>query len=97
MVGIDIFPKLLQLSIYILNYLLYDLHHYQNLLNSNLVGQYQYLKKLYCMCHLRQEEDSIGVTLVMRSILLGERFFVLDLVMMLLPRIKIFGFVLSSP
>ena len=43
------------------------------------------------MYHIRQEEDFIGVTLVVvESILLGERVFVLDLVIILLLRIKIF-------
>ena len=45
------------------------------------------------MYHICQEEDSIGVTLVVESVLLGERVFVLDLVVIviiLLLRIKIF-------
>ena len=42
------------------------------------------------MYHIRQEEDSIGVTLVAESVLLGERVFVLDLVIILLLQIKIF-------
>ena len=45
------------------------------------------------MYHICQEEDSIGVTLVVESVLLGERVFVLDLVIIviiLLLRIKIF-------
>ena len=42
------------------------------------------------MYHIRQEEDSIGITLVAESVLLGERVFVLDLVIILLLRIKIF-------
>ena len=42
------------------------------------------------MYHIHQEEDSIGVTLVEESVLLGERVFVLDLVIILLLRIKIF-------
>ena len=41
------------------------------------------------MYHIHQEEDSIGVTLVAESILKGERVFVLDLVIILLLRIKI--------
>ena len=45
------------------------------------------------MYHICQEEDSIGVTLVVESVLLGERVLVLDLVIIviiLLLRIKIF-------
>ena len=43
------------------------------------------------MYHIRQEEDSIGVTLVAESVLLGEQVFVLDLfVIILLLQIKIF-------
>ena len=41
------------------------------------------------MYHIRQEEDSTGVTLVAESLLLGEQVFVLDLVIVLLLRIKI--------
>ena len=42
------------------------------------------------MYHIRQKEDSIGVILVVESVLLGERVFVLDLVIILLLQIKIF-------
>ena len=42
------------------------------------------------MYHICQEEDSIGVTLVAESVLLGERDFVLDLVVILLLRITVF-------
>ena len=42
------------------------------------------------MYHSCQDEDSIGVTLIAKSVLLGERVFVLDLVIILLLRIKIF-------
>ena len=42
------------------------------------------------MYHVCQEEDSIGVTLVAESVLLGEGVFVLDLVIILLLQIKIF-------
>ena len=42
------------------------------------------------MYHICQEEDSIGVILVAESVLLGERVFVLDLVIILLLQIKIF-------
>ena len=65
------------------------IYHYWNLLNLNLLGQNQYLKKLCCMYHISQEEDSIEVTLVVKSVLLGEQFFVLDLVIILLPWIKV--------
>ena len=72
-----------------MKYLLYDLRHLQYLLNINLIGQYQYLKKLYYMYHICQEEDSIGVVLIVGSVLLGDRLFVLDLAIILLPRMKI--------
>ena len=55
-----------------------------------MLYRYQYQKKLYCMYHIHQEEDSIGVTLVVESVLLGEQVFVLDLVIILLLRIKTF-------
>ena len=59
MIGINS-PKPLQLSI---ENLQYDLHQYRNLINLNLLYRYQYQKKVYCMYHIRQEENSIGVTL----------------------------------
>ena len=37
------------------------------------------------MYHISQEEDSIEVILVVKSVLLGEQFFVLDLVIIPLP------------
>ena len=58
--------------------------------NLTLLDQYQYLKKLFYMYHIHQEEeDSIGVALIAGSVLLGERSFVLDLAIILLPRMKI--------
>ena len=43
------------------------------------------------MYHIRQEEeDSIKVALIAGSVLLGEQWFVLDLAIILLPRMKIF-------
>ena len=48
------------------------------------------------MNHIRQEEeDSIGVTLIAGSVLLGERSFVLDLAIILLPRMKILVLLLA--
>ena len=55
-----------------MKYLLYDLRHLQYLLNINLMCQYQYIKKLYYICHIRQEEGSIGVVLIVGSVLLGD-------------------------
>ena len=51
----------------LLKNLQYDLHQYWNLINLNLLYRYQY-QKLYCMYHVRQEEDSVGVTLVVESV-----------------------------